>query len=88
MKSSTKDKIEGDHRGTVKTGLGKLTGNRDLEEEEGRSVEGACDRLMPSLFPAFSNGLVVAKFMPERWRMTSSIHRLNTYIYPYWHGWM
>ena len=36
MKSSTKDKIEGETdeiKGKVKEGLGKLTGNRDLEEE-------------------------------------------------------
>jgi uncharacterized protein YjbJ (UPF0337 family) len=36
MKSSTKDKIEGETdkiKGTVKEGLGKLTGNRDLEAE-------------------------------------------------------
>ena len=36
MKSSTKDKIEGATdkiKGKVKEGLGKLTGNRDLEEE-------------------------------------------------------
>ena len=36
MKSSTKDKIIGETdeiKGKVKEGLGKLTGNRDLEEE-------------------------------------------------------
>ena len=36
MKSSTKDRIEGEAdkiKGTVKEGLGKLTGNRELEEE-------------------------------------------------------
>ena len=36
MKSSTRDKIEGETdtiKGTVKEGLGKLTGNRDLEAE-------------------------------------------------------
>jgi uncharacterized protein YjbJ (UPF0337 family) len=36
MKPSTKDKIEGEKdniKGKVKEGLGKLTGNRDLEDE-------------------------------------------------------
>jgi uncharacterized protein YjbJ (UPF0337 family) len=36
MKPSTKDKIIGETdeiKGKVKEGLGKLTGNRDLEEE-------------------------------------------------------
>ena len=36
MKSSTKDKIKGEKnkiKGTIKEGLGNLTGNRDLEEE-------------------------------------------------------
>ncbi len=36
MKSSTKDKIKGEKdniKGDIKEGLGKLTGNRDLEEE-------------------------------------------------------
>jgi len=36
MKSSTKDKIQGETEklgGKVKEGLGKLTGNSDLEEE-------------------------------------------------------
>jgi len=36
MKSSTKDKIEGEKdniKGKVKEGLGKLTGNSDLEDE-------------------------------------------------------
>ena len=35
MKSSTKDKIKGEKdniKGYIKEGLGKLTGNRDLEE--------------------------------------------------------
>jgi len=36
MNSSTKDKIKGEKdniKGDIKEGLGKLTGNRDLEEE-------------------------------------------------------
>jgi uncharacterized protein YjbJ (UPF0337 family) len=36
MKSSTKDEIEGEKdkiKGSIKEGLGSLTGNRDLEEE-------------------------------------------------------
>jgi uncharacterized protein YjbJ (UPF0337 family) len=36
MKSSTKDKIKGEKdniKGNIKEGLGKLTGNRNLEEE-------------------------------------------------------
>jgi uncharacterized protein YjbJ (UPF0337 family) len=36
MKSSTKDRIEGEKdniKGKVKEGLGKLTGNPDLEDE-------------------------------------------------------
>ena len=36
MKSSTRDKIEGEKdniKGKIKEGFGKLTGNRDLEEE-------------------------------------------------------
>jgi uncharacterized protein YjbJ (UPF0337 family) len=36
MKSSTKDKIKGEKdkiKGDIKEGLGKLTGNRELEEE-------------------------------------------------------
>ncbi|NLI34863.1 MAG: CsbD family protein [Deltaproteobacteria bacterium] len=36
MKPSTKDRIKGEKdtiKGKVKEGLGKLTGNRDLEEE-------------------------------------------------------
>jgi uncharacterized protein YjbJ (UPF0337 family) len=45
MKSSTKDKIEGEKdtiKGTIKEGLGKLTGNRDLEAEgKDDQLEGA-----------------------------------------------
>jgi len=45
MKSSTKDKIEGEKdtiKGMVKEGLGKLTGNRDLEAEgKDDQLEGA-----------------------------------------------
>jgi len=36
MNSSTKDKIKGEKdniKGDIKEGLGKLTGNRDLEED-------------------------------------------------------
>jgi uncharacterized protein YjbJ (UPF0337 family) len=36
MKSSTKDEIKGEKdkiKGNIKEGLGKITGNRDLEEE-------------------------------------------------------
>ena len=48
MKSSTKDKIVGEKdeiKGKVKEGLGKLTGNRDLEQEgKADQVKGAVQK--------------------------------------------
>jgi uncharacterized protein YjbJ (UPF0337 family) len=58
MKSSTKDKIQGEKdkiEGKVKEGLGKLTGNRDLEEEgKDDQLEGAVRKKVGEIKKVFN----------------------------------
>ena len=58
MKSSTKDKIEGETdeiKGKVKEGLGKLTGNRALEEEgKDDQLEGAVRKKVGEIKKVFN----------------------------------
>ena len=57
MKTSTKDKIEGEKdkiKGHIKEGLGSLTGNRDLEEEgKNDQLKGKARKKMAELEKVF-----------------------------------
>ena len=58
MKSSTNDKITGEKdeiKGKVKEGLGKLTGDRDLElEGKGDQVKGAARKTIGKVKEVFN----------------------------------
>jgi len=58
MKSSTKDKIKGDKdqiKGTIKEGLGSLSGNRDLEEEgKNDQAKGAAQKKLGEIKKVFN----------------------------------
>ena len=58
MKPSTKDKIKGETdeiKGKVKEGLGKLTGNPDLEDEgKGDQLKGAARKKVGEIKKVFN----------------------------------